>query len=226
MRTYPGMGGNMIRLNSKTLILTTQFIEEEVEMGSIKNLNFRSPDLLHNGAMTFTLEDNVVPIYFLSKHTNAMLDCFGIIAALAKNVDASFVPLRGKDGRKIGRFKTLDAGHPVLRAPFPMDCYLLDAGFRAECKRTDQGCTIPFADFIALELCTGDGEKVLGYCCKKLEYFFGGELERRKGSLLTLRFAFSDEEHVITFRDNESNDLWDALVAAKRSMSILPLDSE
>lgn len=211
------MGGNKIFLDSRHVVLRTQYVEESVAFDEIKNVNFRSPDLLHNGCMTFVLADNVIPIYFLNKQTDFMLDCFGIIGALAKNTDAEFLPMRGKDGEKIGRFRCVNAGHPVLKSPFPMDCYLLKDSFRAECKWTDQGCTIPFSDFSSLSLLAESGEIIKEH----IFWLDGNSLNAAeddgRAPLVALKYAIDDQEYSLVFADKANHKLWYSLISVGKA---------
>lgn len=150
MREYEGFGGNALFLDSKKVIAQTQYIREECAMDRICNASFYAPNFNKNGCITITTENNVIPIYFLQKHTPSMVEAFGIIEALVKKGNPDFTPRTGKMGEKLGMMKCVEAGHPILRVPGRMNIFLMAEGIRFEYALVDQGCAIPYSSIFQI----------------------------------------------------------------------------
>ena len=151
MRTYKGLGGNTILLNSSHIIAETQFIREDCPMDKIRDVSYFAPNFTRNGCITITTANNVIPIYFTQHTTPMMLEAFSILSALAKDNEKLSPPELGKDGKKIGVAYCRKADNSILKDPGKMKVYQLENAFRFEYNRVDQGCTISFDAIMKLE---------------------------------------------------------------------------
>ena len=146
MRTFEGFGGNVLFLDSKKVIARTPYIEEECKMSLIRNASYDAPNFQKNGCLTIVTDNNIIPLYFVQKHSAAMVEAFSIINALVKKNDECTGVITGKNGIRIGTAKCVEVGHPILRNPGRMNIFLFPNSFRCEYIFVDQGCSIPFKD--------------------------------------------------------------------------------
>jgi len=150
MREYKALGGNALFLDSKKIIARTQFVEEECEMSKIRDAMYEAPNFRKNGCLTIVTDNNIMPIYFVSKQSDDMIEAFSIINALARKKEGETGVVTGRHGSSAGKLKCVKAGHPILRHTGKMTVYLLPNCLRFEYSFVNQGCSVPFEDILSI----------------------------------------------------------------------------